>query len=284
MFMEEKEKEENKMSKIIAVDLGGTNLRVALLREGKILKYMKKNTPKEKNALLRELVDSILQVMGKDVRDVKAIGIASPGPLKNGIIKNPPNIPLKNFNLKKFLEKKFKKRVEIGNDANCVALAEAKLGCKKRNFIILTLGTGIGGGIVINGELYKGEGYGGELGQIILNNGRDLEELWKDSRRLSKKYFGKILLVADLLKLKDKRAKEILEQTSLYLGQGIASLINIFDPEIVILSGGIKETGSVFLNMIKKQVKKYVALPKTTPIKWAGLKHPGILGASLLVK
>ena len=78
--------------------------------------------------------------------------------------------------------------------------------------------------------------------------------------------------------------KEILEQTSLYLGQGIASLINIFDPEIVILSGGIKETGQVFLNMIKKQVKKYVALPKTTPIEWTKLKHPGILGAGLLMR
>lgn len=271
------------MSKIIAVDLGGTYLRVALVKKNKILKYIKKNTPKEKKALLKEMVDSISQLMKRNEKDIKAIGVASAGPLKQGIIKNPPNLPLKNFNLKKFLQDKFKKRVEIGNDANCVALAEAKFGCKKKNFIVLTLGTGIGGGIIVNNNLYDGEGYGGELGHIILNEGRDLENLWKNSRELSYKYFGKVLLVKDLLAMKDKNAKKILQQTSIYLGQGIASLINIFDPEIVILSGGIKETGKAFLEIVKKQTQKYSILPKKTQISWTKLKHPGILGASLLV-
>ena len=268
-------------NKVVAVDLGGTNLRVALVQRNKILKYIKVVTPKTEEALKKALVDNINKLITKDV---KWIGMGSPGPLKNGVILNPPNLPLKNFNLKKYLENKFKVRVEVENDARCVALAESKLGCKKKNFIILTLGTGIGGGIIINNEPYKGEDYGGELGHIVLDNGRYLENLWKEHRKLSQKYYGKVLLVADLLKIKDKRAKEILEQTSLYLGQGIASLINIFDPEIVILSGGIKETGQVFLNMIKKQVKKYVALPKTTPIEWTKLKHPGILGAGLLMR
>jgi len=215
---------------------------------------------------------------------VKGIGIASPGPLKDGIIKNPPNLPLRNFNLKKYLQKKFKKRVEVANDADCVALAEKEYGCKKNNFIVLTFGTGVGGGIVLNGGLYKGEGYGGEPGHIILDNGRDFENLWKDCRRLSKKYFNKKLLITDLLKMRDKKAKEILRNGSNYMGQGIASLINIFDPEVVVLAGGVRESGNEFLNMIKKQAKKYNMLPKTTPIQWSKLKHPGILGASLLIK
>lgn len=266
---------------IIAVDLGGTHLRTALVRNNKVLKYIRKDTPKEQNALVYEMAESISQLMSKDI---KGIGVASPGPLKNGIILNPPNLPFRYFNLKRFLEKKFKIPVVIENDAKCVAIAEAKMGCKKKHFFILTLGTGIGGGVIINNEIYIGSDYGAELGQIVLDDGRNLEDLWKDHRRLSQKYFGHVVLMADLIKMRDKRAKKIVEDTTRYLGQGIASLINVFDPEVVILSGGIKEAGGKLLRMIKKNVYPYVMLPKKTPIRWTGLDHPGIKGASLLIK
>ncbi len=266
---------------VITIDLGGTNLRVALVRGNKIINYKKRKTPKQKHNLIIALFDSISSLMTKNVR---AIGIASPGPLENGIIKNPPNLPLQNFNLKEKVKKVFNKKTVVENDASCVALAEMKLGCKKKNFIVLTLGTGIGGGIIINGELYKGSGYAGELGHIILDKGKDFEAIWKKNRGLVKKYFGKKLLIKDLLKKKDKKVKRILNKISKCLGEGIASLINIFDPEIVILSGGVKETGNKFLNMIKKETKKYVALPRMPEIEWTKLEHPGILGASLLVK
>lgn len=266
---------------IIAIDLGGTHLRTALVRSKKVVKYIKKETPKEKKALLREMVDSISQLINEDVI---GIGIASPGPLKNGVILNPPNLPLKYFNLKRYLIKKFSVPVEIENDAKCVAIAESKLGCRKKHFFILTLGTGVGGGVIINNELYLGSDYGAELGGIIVNNGMNLEELWKEHRRLSQKYFGRVVLMADLIKMRDKRARQIVETTSKYLGQGIASLINVFDPEIVILSGGVKETGRKFLKMIKKNVYQYVKLPKKTKIKWTSIDHPGIKGASLLIK
>lgn len=268
------------MSKVISVDLGGTNLRVALVKKNKILKYIKKSTPKEKNALLKELTNTISQLITKDI---KAIGVGCPGPLENGIIKNPPNLPLKNFNLKKFLEKKFRKKVVIENDAKCVALAEAKLGCRKKNFFILTLGTGIGGGIIIDGKLYKGEGYAGEVGHIILNGEKDFETLWQENRKKCKEYFGEDILIKDLLKMKNEKAEKILDEASVILGKGIASLIDVLDPEVVILMGGVREAGQVFLNMLKKQTQKYTLLPKVTKISWSRLDHPGILGASLLV-
>jgi glucokinase len=265
----------------IAIDLGGTHLRTALVRNNEVIKYIKKNTPKDKKGILTEMVDSISQLMSKDI---VGIGIASPGPLKNGIILNPPNLPLRYFNLKRYLIKHFSVPVEIENDAKCVAIAESKLGCKKKHFFILTLGTGIGGGVIINNDLYLGSDYGAELGGIVLDGGRSLEDLWKDHRMYSEKYFGEVKLIADLLKMKDKRAKEIVKHTTLYLGQGIASLINVFDPEIVILSGGVKETGKKFLKMIKKNVYPYVRFPKKTEIRWSGLDHPGIKGASLLIQ
>lgn len=267
------------MPKTIAIDLGGTNLRAAIVKNGKILKIIIKKTPKTKNKLLKELCESINVLNSWSIR---RIGVSSAGPLKDGIIKNPPNLPLKNFDLKNFLEKKFKKKVEVENDANCAALAEAKYGCKKKNFILLTLGTGVGGGIIINSKLYKGEGYGGELGHIILNNKKDLEELWKLHRSESKKYFGKTLLIKELLEKNDKNSKKILEYTITYLAQGIASLINIFDPEVIVLAGGVKETGNFFLNKIKKKAYDYVLIPRKTPIIWSKIEHAGIIGASLL--
>jgi glucokinase len=271
------------MSKIIAVDLGGTNLRVSLVNNNKILKYIKNRTPKKEKELTNLLFKTIESLIDKDV---KGIGVASAGPLKDGIIRNPPNLPLKNYNLKAALEKRFKKRVEICNDAHSVALAEYHLGIKKKNFIVLTLGTGVGGGIIIDGKLYEGQGFGGEMGHIVLNDGKDFESLvgWKSTKELTKKAFGKELLISDLIKMKNKKSEEILHRLAIYLGQGIGSLINVFDPEAVVLAGGVRESGSVFLNMIKKQARKYSILPRETPIQWSKLDHPGTLGASLLIK
>ena len=87
-----------------------------------------------------------------------------------------------------------------------------------------------------------------------------------------------------MLKKRDRKNKKILNEVSKYLGQGIASLINVFDPEVVILAGGVRETGQVFLNMIKKQTEKYIMIPNKPDIRWTKLKHPGILGAGLLIR
>jgi glucokinase len=268
-------------NKVVAVDIGGTNLRVALVRGKKILKYIKKPTPKIKKKLLNVLVSMIKQVIEPGV---KGIGVGSPGPLKNGIIKNPPNLALKNFNLEKFLQEKFKKKVVVGNDANCVALAELEYGVRKNNFIILTLGTGIGGGVIIHGKIYKGQGNAGELGHIIIDHGKDFETLWQSRVKESKKVFGRVLTIKELLKVRDRRARKIVNKVSVYLGQGIASLIDAFDPEIVVLMGGAREAGRKFLRMIKKETYKFSILPKKTKIKWSKIGHPGILGAGLLVK
>ena len=254
-------------------------MRVSLIQNNKILKYIKEKTPKDKKGLLNLMEGLIKGLMSKDVI---GIGVASPGPLIGGVIKNPPNLPLKNFNLKQYLQRKFRRKVEIANDASCVALAEAKLGVKKKNFIILTLGTGIGGGIVINHEVYEGQGYGGEVSGLVLNN-ESFEGLWKKNRNYCKKCFGKRLPVRELLEMNDKESKKIVEETVDILGKGIASLINIFDPEVVALSGGIRETGNKFLSKIKMSARKYVSLPRMPEIKWTGLEHPGSLGAGLLI-
>lgn len=268
------------MSKKIGVDLGGTYLRVGIVEDNKVIKYIKKETPKTKKDLLKELVKSVSECMSKDVI---GIGVASPGPLKDGIIHDTPNLPFENFNLEKFLRRKFKKEVKVENDANCVALAEARLGVKKNNFIVLTLGTGIGGGIIINKEIYEGEGYAGELGHIVVCEGKYLETLWQENRKEMKKLFGSKVLVKDLFNSRDKRAEEFLKSIYSYLGQALGSYTNVFSPEVIILMGGIRETGSKFIRGVSKVAKKYSILPKIPKIQWSKLDHPGILGASLLI-
>lgn len=257
---------------VIAIDLGGTNLRVALVKNNKIVKYVKKKTPKDGKQLLDELCKSISSLMSKKV---KGIGAGVPGPVINGIIKNPPNIKVKNFDFKSYLRNKFKVRVEVENDANCVALAEAVYGYKKKDFLVITLGTGVGGGVVLNGQLYCGEGYAGEIGHIILDKGKYFEDYWKKHRKNS--------LVKDMVKSRDKKDRANLNKLTDYVAQAIASMINVFDPELIVLAGGAREAGNKFLNLIKKKSKKYIFLPKRYGIKWTKLKYPGILGASLLV-
>lgn len=266
--------------KVIAIDLGGTNLRVSLVVNNKVVSYIKEKTPKTQDALLRLLKKNIDSLMEPGVR---GIGVSSAGPLLNGVLKNPPHLPLQNFDLEGYLKKVYRKRVKVENDANCVALAESKLGCKKNNFFILTLGTGVGGGVIIEGKLYSGQGYGAELGHIIMDGGKDFESHWKYARTMIRKHFGRKLLVKDLLEKNDKNCKKILDYVSTVLARGIASHINVFDPEIVMLSGGISETGDKFLDQVRKKIPEYVIFPRIPEVKWSVLDHPGTLGASLLV-
>lgn len=269
------------MVKKIGVDLGGTHLRVGIVENGKVTRYIKKDTPKTEKELLAEMVKSISECMSKDV---VGIGVASPGPLKNGIIYNTPNLPFEHFDLGNFLRRKFKKKVKVMNDAGCVALAEAKLGVKKKNFIVMTLGTGIGGGIIINGELYRGAGYAGELGHMVVCDGKYLETLWQENRKKMKETFGKKTVVRDLYKSRDKTARKLIDGIYNYLGQAIGSYVNIFDPEVIVLMGGIRETGSRFVRGVSKVARKYSMLPVMSKIHWSKLDHPGILGASLLIE
>ena len=147
----------------IAIDIGGTFMRVALFKNNAIIKMVKEQTPKTKEAFIKQLIELIYEV--KDNQKINGIGVGIPGPAdyEKGIIFNPPNLPLRNVNLKKILQNKFKTKIAFENDACCVALAEKNFGVKRKNFLVLTLGTGIGGGIVIDNKLYKGEGTAGEI-------------------------------------------------------------------------------------------------------------------------
>ncbi|MCH8945640.1 MAG: ROK family protein [Nanoarchaeota archaeon] len=245
----------SQIKEVIVADIGGTHIRFARVKNNKIFDFIKKETPKNKKNILKEIAEYIKKYINKNT---KAIGISCAGVIENNVIKISPNLPLKNVNLKKYLQPKFKKRIEIENDANCAALAEARFGIKKKNFFVLTLGTGIGGGIIINGELYKGKNSAGEFGNMIINQRKSFEYHYKKSKNNKEK-------LTDIL------------------GQGIASLISVLDPEEIVLAGGMKNLGKPFLNNIKKETGKYIPQNRIPKIMWSKIKHPSLLGANLLI-
>lgn len=265
--------------KLLAFDIGGTSIRLAVVVDNKVKKIVRRNTPKTKKAFLAE-IDSLISELLTD--DVLGIGVACAGVIRGGVVKESPNLPISNFDLGNYIRRRSKKEVRVCNDAVCFSLAELLLGCRKRNFFLITLGTGIGGGVVVNGAVYLGSrGFAGELGHIYVD-GYDFEYLWKSSRWRLEMLYGKGFLIKDLVKKKDKKSRAVLDEIADFLGKGIASLVSVLDPDIVVLAGGPREAGSAFSKRIEKSVNHYSFLPGKVKVSFTKLGEAGVLGASLL--
>lgn len=259
---------------IIGVDIGGTDIKAGIVSNNKILKKVVLKTGKTKEEVINNILKSIDKLFSKRI---KAVGVGCPGPAdyEKGVIRDTPNLPLKGVSLKKIISKRFKSKVLMTNDANCFVSGEA-IRLKKKNVIGLTLGTGIGGGIVINGKLYRGNGNAGELGHCTIkfdgpkgiSNG-DLESYI--SAKAIKRNYGK--------KPEELKSKKAWNEIGKKLGIGISNLINAFDPDVVVLGGGISRAFNLFKQGMDKEIKKR-AIRKVLVIK--GKEDSGIIGASSL--
>ncbi len=206
---------------------------------------------------------------------------------------------LDNQPIKKLLEEKLKPfSIKIEHDVNCFLLAEKEIGLAKdfKNVFYLTLGTGIGGAYMIDGKIISGShGAAGEAGHMIIkiknqkskikiNEAEDLENL--ASNKLIKKILGIGSIEAEKrARTGDKKVQEVFAQLGRNLGIGLANLINVFDPEAIILSGGIADAKEFILPGIKEGIKKFVISPaaKETEILFSELgREGGALGAALL--
>jgi len=287
------------MKYIISVDFGGSKIKAALLDiHGNIIKKIKTSTnaKKGKAAVLKKLMNLIgFTIEGFNKKDIQGIGIAvaSPVDFNKQILVNPPNLPgWNNIKLSKIIQNKFKIKTIIENDVNCAALAESKF-TKAKDIVVLTIGTGIGGGIIINNEIYRGNGYAGELGHIVIQengpkcmcgNTGCLEVLASGTaiKKMSKKVFGKELLGAELAKMKDKRAKKILTDVGKHLGVGLTTIVHALNPEEIILAGGVKEAGNELLKSAVKEMKKRVFTDKKTIVRFSNLEDPVLIGGACL--
>ncbi len=260
----------------IGLDIGGTGIKAGLVYKNKIIKKVKVKTGKTKKEVIKNILSVIEQLFDSKV---KAIGIGCPGPAdyEKGVIWNTPNLPLKGVNLKKIISQKFKRKVFMDNDASCFVLGEA-VRLKKKNVVGLTLGTGVGGGIVINGKLYSGKGNAGELGHCTINFDGPTEKLGKGSLeaylsgKAIKKIYGK--------EPSQLNKKEWARYGKL-LGIGIANLAYAFDPDVVVLGGGISNEFKFFKSSMNREIKTRTTI-KTKVLQ--GNKDGGILGAAKIIK
>src|SRR6185503_230937 len=214
--------------KTIGIDIGGTNIKIVLL--GKIVeRSVVMKTPKSQQALLKVLKNLLRNY---PLSEVKGIGVAVAGLVEaKGKIVRAPNLPFKpSADLSKFF-KQFHKRTVFDNDVKCIALAESKFGSirKFKNVLLIVIGTGIGGALIVNGRLYRGQGSAGEIGKIILEHGKTFEQLAS----------GKSL---------HTRSKTEFHRLAKYVGIASANLINTFSPEALVFAGGVvSHAGGKFL-------------------------------------
>lgn len=275
----------------LGLDIGATKIRYLIWdnRRSKILvnreiRY-KERTRKDFLRTLRRISVSLK----KEGFYFDKIGIANAGIVdKTGRLVYSPNYPaILNLNLRKAAKNILGKSPLIDNDANAFALAEAIAGAaKKYKYVVgLTLGTGLGGGIVFNKKLYRGKAGGaGEIGRLKLGNGKEAEDIGS-----SKFFQSKSIQNHSALELKARagqtKARIIYKEFGENLGFIIANVINILDPEVIVLGGGISRAYDLFIEPTLVSAKKLIANPlsRNTPILKSKFgESSGALGAALL--
>lgn len=309
----------------IGIDLGGTKILIGLVEKesGKVVSHIKKKTKKEKGPenIVRKMVEGVeelLEESGKSFTEISSIGIGSAGQIdrKNGIIIGAPNLDCYNLNLKEILQDKFNIPVFVGNDVEVATIGEQKFGAGKgcADFVCVFVGTGIGSAIVKNGHIiYGATGTAGELGHIIVDlNGRPcacgahgcleayasrsaietrIEGALKKGRKSCISEYleeGKVItssMIRKSIEREDELVTQCVSEASEYLSGGLASVINLINPELIILGGGLIEAVDYFYKQtIKKAKSKSLPVPaeKIRFSKTILGDYSGVIGAALL--
>ncbi len=314
------------MDYIIGIDLGGTFIKAgAVSREGDLLlegSPVPSRSDENPQAVVGQIDKAVNEVKGKYKNDrLLGIGIGSPGlvDLDGGTVKYPPNFANWTvFRLGDETAKKTGHRVEVENDANAAAVGELKFGAGKglRNFIMITLGTGVGGGFIIDGKVFRGEtGGAGEIGHISINydgphckcGNRGCVEAYVGQKYLSHRVYEQLkvhpdslinrLINGDESRLEpkiisqaadkgDKFALQVWKETGMYIGVAVAAAFNLFDTANLIVGGGVSKAGKALFDSIEETIKERVLPPLRPRVKVVPAKlenSAGIIGAAALI-
>ncbi len=307
----------------IGIDLGGTNIAVGLVDEGGRI-VAKGSTPtlspRSYNEIVKDMADlsfKLMQDAGVSVSDIKAAGIGSPGSIdsENGVVLYANNLKFENTPLRAELQKYINVPVAVENDANAAAFGEYKAtGVKADCFVAVTLGTGVGGGIVIGGEIFRGfNGAAGEVGHttlvadgVLCSCGRkgcweayaSVTALIRQTKVAIEKHPESLMVelmknnntvngrtAFDAAKRGDAAAQEVVDKYVTYVANGVTDMINIFQPEILVIGGGISREGEYLVEPVRNYVEKTGynkgALPMTKIQPATLLNDAGIVGAAL---
>ena len=295
---------------ILGIDLGGTKIEGIILKSDKEpieIERLRINTEEDKgyNQIINNIKKLVDTLENKVNYKFKKIGIGTPGTLdpETQLLKNSNSQNLNNKSIKSDLENLLGKKVNIENDANCFALAETKFGAVKDQMphakIVfgVIMGTGVGGGIIIDNKiLYGKQGIGGEWGHTIIKDDGEMCYCGKKgcvesviSGRALQKYYtslsGEKLSFKNIYKNieTDLNAKKTLKRMITYFGKGLSNVVNIIDPDIIVLGGGLSNTNELY-DQGYQELKKYVFNPtfKTKIIKPKLGDSAGVYGAALL--
>lgn len=291
---------------MVGVDLGGTKIQTILMdTNGEIISdyYCKTEAERGPDHVIEKIMDGIQKVKGN--HRLKGIGIGAPGPLdpKKGLILSPPNLPgWDRIPLVEIIQDHFNEQVFLQNDANVAALAEYRFGAGKGidDMVYITISTGIGAGIIVNGKLVSGaQGCAGELGNIIihpdgkerdgLNNG-SLEGL-ASGTAIGEEGYSRLQVtggaqeVFELVKSNNEEAGKIIDEALTYLAIAIANTIHTINPTLFVLGGGVMKQAEMIIPLLKDKVRKrvYPVLQDHIEIEQAKLsQNAGAIGAALL--
>ncbi len=291
----------------IGIDIGGTSIKGGSIDyQGHVKDYFQMDVVKGEPQLVTiqkivDMVNNFIIAHGYKKEEILGVGVGVPGVIDstNGIVNYSNNLKWSDLHLKDLLQEGIGLPVRITNDANAAALAEAKfgVGAKYKSFLMLTLGTGIGGGIVIDGKLFEGNlGKGAEFGHALLvmdgrqcacgrkgcleayasatalvNDSKEMMELHKDSKMWEVKEKLGILdarVPFEAARQDDKYAIELINNYVKYLSEGLINYFNIFRPEAVILSGGVAEEGEFLISKIREYCKeRFFGLKMSPPVE-----------------
>jgi glucokinase len=308
---------------VIGVDVGGTKVAAARIDGADCVHHVEQPTHLDTSDGLIDQIEAVVREVIEDQGEPDAIGIGLPSQIDfaSGTVVASVNIPLEGVPLGKELAERLKKPVHVDNDANCAALAEAHFveGGPARHLVMYTLGTGVGGGVVIDGKIFRGStGLGAELGHQVIawdgpncpgtcpNRGclealcsgmaleRDATEFGKDhpdsrlGRVLSEGDRGKVRgrdVVAAARDHDDKDALKLLERLGTYLGVGLSGAINTFEPQHIVIGGGLSQGADFFLPRAREEASAR-ALPALVDVVQISLAQggakAGVIGAGLL--
>jgi len=286
---------------VVGVDLGGTNIVVGLIpfEGGEVLGLRTMPTESVRGAkfvvdrmigLVEQSIAEVLSTHGGTRDDIAGVGIGSPGPLdrKTGTVINTPNLGWRNFPLRDLISNAIHLPATLDNDANCATYGEWWMGAGRgtRTLVGLTLGTGIGGGIVLDGQIYHGcSDVAGEIGHMTIDsNGRRCKcgnygclEQYASGPAIAVRAIEGIEAGAESVLVEmvngrleditaatvyeatrqgDDYATEVMKDTAKFLGAGVASIINILNPEMVVIAGGVTRAGDTLFEPLRAEVRK----------------------------
>ncbi len=309
------------MDYCFGVDIGGTTVKIGLFQTDGVLMdkwEIKTRTENEGEAILPDVAEALKKKMeekGLKSSQMSGIGIGIPAPVdEEGIVQNTANLGWGYKEVSREMKELTGMKVAAGNDANVAALGEMWLGAGKghKNMIMVTLGTGVGGGVIVNGQPLTGaHGAGGEIGHLCVNYeetercgcGKQgcLEQygsatgiarlarkrLAKDDAPSSLRDMEKVdaKAVFDALKEGDQVSEEIVEEFGSYLGHAMANIAVVTDPTVIVIGGGVSKAGSILLKYIEKYfTEKAFFANKETKFVLAELGNDaGICGAAKLI-